>query len=195
MKTEQETPDPVKTKQFVAELAMVGLTQFLNERFVRHDIQTQWDWMQRQIRLDLIGYLYGSQPKKYTVKYPVSWWEHFKERWFYKWMLKRWPVDYREHEFSIKRLYPDLHNEIPRLRDVLNDKKRHIEINVLDMDAYEPMRVETEKDEKLYWLTEREAIESLMMIRHLCDYQGMAITADIPLEKVMKEQGYEGGKE
>ena len=26
------------------------------------------------------------------LRVPANWWEHFKQRWFPKWALKRWPV-------------------------------------------------------------------------------------------------------
>lgn len=30
-----------------------------------------------------------------SIEYPASWWEHFKQRWFPAFMLKRWPVKFK----------------------------------------------------------------------------------------------------
>lgn len=36
-------------------------------------------------------------------RWPATWWEHFKERFFPAWALERWPVRYREINVSEKR--------------------------------------------------------------------------------------------
>jgi hypothetical protein len=33
-----------------------------------------------------------------VLRVPDTWWDHTKERWFPAWALRRWPVQYREHE-------------------------------------------------------------------------------------------------
>jgi hypothetical protein len=40
------------------------------------------------------------------IKYPLDWWQAFKERWFPKLFLRRWPVKY--HTWKVDFLYPDL---------------------------------------------------------------------------------------
>lgn len=40
------------------------------------------------------------------IKYPMDWWQAFKERWFPKFLLKRFPVDYRI--WKIDFLYPEI---------------------------------------------------------------------------------------
>ena len=40
------------------------------------------------------------------IRYPLDWWQAFKERWFPKWLLKWKPVVY--HTWKIDFLYPEL---------------------------------------------------------------------------------------
>ena len=46
------------------------------------------------------------------VKYPLDWWQSFKERWFPKWVLRRWPVRYHYEKWEACAMLPDL--EIPK---------------------------------------------------------------------------------
>lgn len=45
-----------------------------------------------QVGLRFRTYLYGSGKERWRVEYPATWWEHFKQRWFPAWALRRWPV-------------------------------------------------------------------------------------------------------
>jgi hypothetical protein len=40
------------------------------------------------------------------IKYPLNWVQAFRERWFPKFILKRWPVRY--HSWKIDFLYPEI---------------------------------------------------------------------------------------
>jgi len=40
------------------------------------------------------------------IKYPLNWWQAFRERWFPKFVLDRWPVKY--HTWKIDFLYPEI---------------------------------------------------------------------------------------
>lgn len=57
--------------------------------------------------------LYGETIFRKMVTYPLNWKEAFKERWFPKWILKRYPVQYKEIELSIAEVYPNI-SECPR---------------------------------------------------------------------------------
>lgn len=35
------------------------------------------------------------------LKVPANWWEHFKQRWYPKWALKRWPVLYEWYDAAV----------------------------------------------------------------------------------------------
>ena len=43
-----------------------------------------------------------------VIKYPKTWWDAFKERWFPDWLKARFPVTYKVHEFRADALYPNL---------------------------------------------------------------------------------------
>lgn len=50
---------------------------------------------------------------------PATWWQHFKQRWFAAWMLKRWPVAMtvtkkeESHRFKTMALLPEFKYEAP----------------------------------------------------------------------------------
>jgi len=50
-------------------------------------------------------------PYRYEV--PLDWWEHFRERWFPLWLLKRFPLKKRTVEVCVKTLYPFLKTQLP----------------------------------------------------------------------------------
>lgn len=56
----------------------------------------------------VVGFVYKQELRDVSVKYPCDWWQAFKERWFPKWLLKRCPVIYRNHEYKAVALYPML---------------------------------------------------------------------------------------
>ena len=63
--------------------------------------------------LQIHGFVWGENLKepKY-IRYPKDWKEAFKERWFPKFLLNRWPVKYSVYEISTAVLYP---NYIPTM--------------------------------------------------------------------------------
>lgn len=55
----------------------------------------------------LVGYFLEAQPpKEIRYRYPLTWWDHFKEACFPAWALTRWPVVYRTETTIIKDIYP-----------------------------------------------------------------------------------------
>lgn len=42
--------------------------------------------------IELEGYLAAIGEDEVEVSRPIDWWEAFKERWFPRWALRRWPV-------------------------------------------------------------------------------------------------------
>lgn len=67
------------------------------------------------------GYIWGERGKTETIKYPNTWRDAFKERWFPAWLLARYPVNYRIHEISTTTLYPDF--KISGTRSNTRDRK------------------------------------------------------------------------
>lgn len=48
-----------------------------------------------------------ARQQSFTVRYPKTWWQAFKKRWFRDWALRRWPVVYREvvQTFTVSTTY------------------------------------------------------------------------------------------
>jgi len=40
------------------------------------------------------------------IKYPANWWEAFKERWFPKWLLRKFPIIYHEEHYDVHAFHP-----------------------------------------------------------------------------------------
>lgn len=72
-------------------------------------------------RSDLRGWLvrtWGDFPTQHlqreTVEWPANWWQHFRERWFPRRWLRRWPVRYACRVFDSRLVYP--HMQLPEDR-------------------------------------------------------------------------------
>lgn len=72
---------------------------------------------------------YGKKHTPTTVEFPTTWWDGFKERFFYDWMKKRWPVQITKVDFHRDVVYPTIH---------------------LGKDDHEPIEVIYRQDVKFY---------------------------------------------
>lgn len=66
-----------------------------------------------EIGIAIKGFIWAEQIERIEIKYPLNWWEAFKDRWFADWMLKRWPVKYKVEVIDVKTLYPNFRPSIP----------------------------------------------------------------------------------
>lgn len=79
------------------------------------------------IELYIRGYVWAENEslKHQEVKYPFDWWEAFKERWFPRFLLKRYPVKYKKVILDVKKIYPKLkinkQKEVSRLMILRKD--------------------------------------------------------------------------
>jgi len=60
------------------------------------------------------GYLWGEEVAHEEVSYPKDWWQAFRERWIPKWILGRFPVEYRTVVMDAKLIYPKLRPSLPK---------------------------------------------------------------------------------
>lgn len=65
------------------------------------------------IGIAIKGFIWAEQIERIEIKYPLNWWQAFKDRWFAGWMLKRWPVEYKINLIDVKSLYPNFRPSIP----------------------------------------------------------------------------------
>jgi hypothetical protein len=76
------------------------------------------NWFSEQIVLQIRQDVFGKQVDIVEIRYPADWWQAFKERWFPKWLLKRYPVIETIETIDIKALYPTIN--IPNHRAIIN---------------------------------------------------------------------------
>jgi len=49
----------------------------------------------------------------YVFSYPATWWQHFKQRFFPAWLLRKFPVRMAEKRLDVQTLYPYLKTSLP----------------------------------------------------------------------------------
>jgi len=61
------------------------------------------------------GYVWAEDDavQRFVRKYPADWWQAFRERWFPRFVLNRWPVVYQELAVAVRAIYPDFRPAIP----------------------------------------------------------------------------------
>jgi hypothetical protein len=77
------------------------------------------DFIKNRMTLLVRGYIWGESGKTQTIRYPATWWDAFKERWFPQWLLTRYPAAYREHKIDLRTLYPNFKISMPHETHVL----------------------------------------------------------------------------
>ena len=92
-----------------------------------HDVETRWidDYVFDSISLMVRGKIWAEEAGVYEIKYPADWWQHFKLRWFNKWLLRRYPVRYKTERVDAyvvyERYQPAMPQHQPRLVIVPKD--------------------------------------------------------------------------
>lgn len=71
---------------------------------LNHKLQVVLPHSMESAVLQITTMVAGERVKE--IAYPLDWWQAFKERWFPKIILKRWPVRY--HRWKVDFLYPEL---------------------------------------------------------------------------------------
>lgn len=86
-------------KQYVAERIRLQTSEAtpLKAMISRGEFSQYRDEMRRSIIVNFTTYIHGMTKERVTVheKWPRTWWDAFKERWFPQWAIARWPVEYR----------------------------------------------------------------------------------------------------
>jgi hypothetical protein len=58
-------------------------------------------------RFRLVYEVYAREAER-DVTYPATWWQHFKQRWFPAWLLRRYPVRLTVVTVRAEALFPEL---------------------------------------------------------------------------------------
>lgn len=91
------------------------------------------------IVLSIRGNILVDEVAQIEVKYPLDWWQAFRERWFPKCLLKRSPVQYNTQSLSARILYP----HILLNKDSQYVLKVGIDNNAYDYGTGEPITIHT----------------------------------------------------
>lgn len=100
-----------------------GIAQVLSRELLNVEVTAEIyaDEILMRIRHDV----FVEKFPEHTISYPEDWWQAFKERWFTKFLLRRYPVRYTEHRISLSVLYPDMRPPLYGQRTF-----RHLEVRV-----------------------------------------------------------------
>lgn len=71
------------------------------------------------LRLSSFVHAHEKHRLKIDKKWPKTWWDHFKLRWFWPWMLRRWPVEYEELHVDKQIMFC-----CPHIQD--DDREKHL---------------------------------------------------------------------
>lgn len=76
------------------------------------ELVTWYDNILRELVVYIRAYLTSEKLAEIHVKYPQDWWQAFKEYWFPKWLLRKFPVQYHEEHYDVRAFYPKI--SLPR---------------------------------------------------------------------------------
>jgi hypothetical protein len=82
----------------------------VQQMYSRDQIVARAEWMFDLDRMvvRLQRFILSERLADESVRWPTTWWDAFKERWFPNWALRRWPAAYSHADFTVYRGYPDL---------------------------------------------------------------------------------------
>jgi hypothetical protein len=108
--------DPLNVKEIQLEKIKIGLMQRVSNHLLGPEVRFSEveSFINNSVDMQIHGYVWGERGKSETIKYPATWRDSFKERWFPKWLLDRYPVQYRVHEINTTTLYPNFKVSMPR---------------------------------------------------------------------------------
>ena len=72
------------------------------------DVSKFYDIVRKQSVMEITYHVFGQRLDEQTVEYPADWWQHFKQRWFPAWALRRWPVQKHVRTMKLMGFYPEL---------------------------------------------------------------------------------------
>lgn len=94
---------------------MVASSVAVDEECVIHALELR-DWRDETLRrlfFSLRGYVWAEPPKSISVRYPTTWWDAFKARWFPEWAIEAYPVNYTVETMEGQIFYPKLPHTVP----------------------------------------------------------------------------------
>lgn len=72
------------------------------------NVTSEVDKVLGQFLVRLEHFVYSKTLDVIEVKYPASWWQHFKQAFFPQWLLRYFPVKETVVKYDVAALYPDI---------------------------------------------------------------------------------------
>ena len=126
-------------KRYAAEKVRLNVDRSIDTREMdatrsRAKMESAFDIAENSMLLQLTTYMHGMADERVQIdkKWPKTWWDAFKERWFPKWILSRWPVEY-------DRIYVDqvIYKAVcPHLQD--DEQNQHLEWMAFESERIDP---------------------------------------------------------
>lgn len=107
----------------VLEKLQVGFQQSISDGYMNDcNVDMLRDEMRKTFDYNFRSFVWCEPQLPIEIKYPSDWWQAFKQRWFPKWLLRKYPVCETVHIIDRKVVYPDLVISI-------KDKKHNLHID------------------------------------------------------------------
>jgi hypothetical protein len=74
-------------------------------------VDAHLDHLSRSMVVRLKAAIYGETVPEVDVKFPVTWWDAVKDRWFPEWSRRWFPIEYRRVTVDKHTLFPSI--EVP----------------------------------------------------------------------------------
>jgi hypothetical protein len=96
------------------EAMKIGMEQVVSSELLDARVGYQRDLF-GNIRFALRGFVWAEKDsvQRQEIKYPRDWWQAFKERWFPKRLLEKYPVDYHVVTLDVRAIYPTFKQALP----------------------------------------------------------------------------------
>lgn len=104
-----------QTRTVELEKLKIGLQAFISNELIDASVDIARDYLTNHIAVEIRGYIWSEKEtvQKQSVSFPSNWKESFKQRWFSRWMLAKWPVKYTKFCVDVKAIYPEFRPSLP----------------------------------------------------------------------------------
>ena len=102
--------EPINVEEMVLTKVRRFILQRLSKEFVL-DVNVWQDQILEDIVIRVMEEQLAMKAGERIIKYPKDWREAFKDRWFPRWLKKRFPVEYKEYDAIV--MFPTLLKDHP----------------------------------------------------------------------------------
>ncbi len=103
----------VPVESGVLEKLRIGAYTRLSQELVNTDVEVAIDLATKDILLSTRHLILAQRLDEKMVRYPATWWQHFKQTFFPYWLLKRFPVIEKDVLMKLYGAYPKA--KLPKL--------------------------------------------------------------------------------